>query len=72
MLAVIFGLMFIVLGLWGVVVWWPDFLNVIKGLIPFMFVCGGFIAMIAGITSIADSLESKETGEQKEDDNPGS
>ena len=59
MLAVIVGLIFVVLGFWGVVIWWSDFMIVMHGLVPAMISCGGLIAIIAGITSIKDSLEAK-------------
>lgn len=59
MLAVIVGLIFMALGLWGVISWWPSFMIVLKGLVPIMIVCGGFLAVIAGVTSIRDSIESR-------------
>ena len=57
MLAIIFGLIFMILGIWGVIIWMPDFVNVIKGLVPFMFVCGGLITAIAGASGIAESVD---------------
>ncbi len=65
MLAVILGLVFIMAGGCGVLVWKGDFIIVLKGLVPFMFVVGGVISIVAGITNITESFESK-TG----DDNP--
>ena len=59
MLAIVVGLVFIVLGLWGVVCWWTDFLMMMRGSMPVMIVFGGSLAVIAGITSIKDSLEAK-------------
>ena len=59
MLAVIVGLIFAVFGLWGVVIWWPDFITVVKGSIPFMLIIGGLIAVVAGITGIVEAVEEK-------------
>ncbi|MFH1369401.1 MAG: hypothetical protein ABII64_09785 [Elusimicrobiota bacterium] len=59
MLAVITGVAFLVLGLWGIIGWWPDFISFLKGSVPAMIFVGGFLAVIAGITSIKDSFESK-------------
>ena len=59
MLAIVFGLIFMILGLWGLASWWTDFMMVLKGLIPVLFVFGGLLAVIAGVTSIRDSIEAK-------------
>lgn len=61
MLAVILGLVFVVLGFWGVVAWWVSFKLVLKGLVPAMILCGGLLSVIAGIASIKDAMASKET-----------
>jgi hypothetical protein len=59
MMAIIFGLIFMVLGIWGVVAWWPYFINIMKGLFPMMFTVGGLIAIIAGVAGIKDTSEEK-------------
>ena len=59
MLAVITGLAFLVLGLWGMIGWWPNFVSFLKGCVPAMLAVGGFLAVVAGITSIKDSLEAR-------------
>jgi len=63
MLAVIVGLIFVILGIWGVIAWWPLFLIVIKGFIPVMIACGGLLSVIAGATSIRDIMEGRTTKE---------
>ncbi len=67
MLAVITGLVFIVLGLWGILGWWSDFLSFLRGSVPFMLFVGGLLAVVAGVTSIRDSLESKGSPEAEEE-----
>ena len=59
MLSILFGLGFMALGAWGLIAWWSDFLLVLKGLIPSLIVCGGFLAVVAGITSIRDEIANK-------------
>jgi len=59
MLAVIVGLVFAVIGLWGMVAWWPDFIIVVKGSVPALLLIGGILAIVAGATAIRDSLESR-------------
>ena len=57
MLVIIFGLLFAIMGLWGVLTWWSDFVIMLKGFAPFMLFCGGIIAIIVGISTISDSLK---------------
>lgn len=59
MLAVLLGLVFAMAGVYGLIVWKGDFFVVLKGLFPFLFLVGGAISVVAGITSIAESFESK-------------
>ncbi len=69
MLSIIFGLAFAILGLWGVIGWWADFTTVVRGALPFMFVIGGMIAIVAGISGIIDSMGGKT--EKEEELKPG-
>lgn len=66
MLAVIFGLIFMVLGIWGLAAWWGDFVTIIRGLVPPLIICGGLLAVIAGVTSMRDAAESKAAREAEE------
>jgi hypothetical protein len=66
MLAVITGLAFVVLGLWGILGWWSDFAMFLRGSVPFMLFVGGLLAVIAGVTSIKDSLDAKNAPEAEE------
>jgi F0F1-type ATP synthase assembly protein I len=67
MLAVITGLAFIVLGLWGILGWWAEFVKFLQGSVPFMLFVGGLLAVVAGVTSIRDSLESRNASDTEED-----
>ena len=67
MLSVIIGLVFMVLSLWGIIGWWPDFVNVIKGVFPLLFLFGGALAVIAGVTSIRDSMTMQKAMDKEAD-----
>jgi len=70
MLAIIVGLVFMVLGLLGLLAWWPDFVAVFKGFVPVMIMIGGLIAVVAGATSVMDSMESKNDDSSQPEDKP--
>ena len=63
MLAVLLGLVFIVAGGYGVFIWRAEFIVFLKGALPLMFFVGGFISVIAGITSISESADPKAADE---------
>lgn len=48
-----------ILGLIGVVIWWPDAVAIIKGSVPVILVFGGVIAVIAGLTELKDEAAAK-------------
>lgn len=59
MLAVVLGLLFSAAGVLGIVRWWNDFLIAVRGLLPAIFLGGGLLAILAGVTSIMDDLRAK-------------
>ena len=61
-LGVIIGAIVVLLGLKGIICWRGDFLTVLRGSLPAMFIFGGAIAVIAGISEIKDELSSKKEG----------
>ncbi len=48
-MAVIIGILFIAIGIGGLVSWFPDFLSVLRGLGPISILLGGIVALVAGI-----------------------
>lgn len=52
MLSIILGLLTVALGSYGVYYCRGDFFVAMKGLIPLSFVCGGIVAILAGISSL--------------------
>jgi hypothetical protein len=54
-----------VLGLIGIVVWFPQFLTVVGGTIPVMLLLGGALAIYLGVDELKDTW-NKEEAEQTE------
>ncbi|MGA2091433.1 MAG: hypothetical protein ABSH12_08270 [Endomicrobiales bacterium] len=70
MLAIVFGLIFIMCGMWGILRWLPDTLMILRGMLPGMLCCGGVLAVIAGIASIRDNMEAKAQKKNKSQTSP--
>lgn len=52
MTAILVGVVFIILGLWGAVRWMQDLLVVLRGLGPISLFMGGIVAVVAGVSSL--------------------
>ena len=52
-----------VLGLIGIVVWFPQFLTVLAGTIPIMLLLGGALAIYLGVDELKDTWSKGETAE---------
>ena len=48
------------LGLIGIVIWWPQFLSVLSGVIPAMLLLGGALAIYLGFDELRDSWKKGE------------
>jgi hypothetical protein len=66
MMAMVVGLIFILLGLWGIITWRDSFLMVLKGIVPLMLVCGGLLSLIAGVTAIKDKISAPKVENKSE------
>ena len=51
------------LGLIGIVIWWPQFLTVLSGVIPAMLLLGGALAIYLGFDELKDSWKKEEPAE---------
>ena len=56
------------LGLIGIVAWFPQFLTVIVGTIPVMLLLGGALAIYLGIDELKDTWKQEETQEETEEE----
>jgi len=60
-LSVVLGVATIAFGVWGIVATWPLLWQAILAVVPAMFVLGGGLAVIIGVSEIQDSLTAKQT-----------
>lgn len=65
---IVFGLVAIALGLWGLSAWWYSVLDVLRGFIPPALVLLGLVAIGAGMRSSG----SDEDADEDEDDDKDS
>ena len=63
MLHVIVGIIAIVIGLWGIMGNWYMFKDVLVAIVPFVVLCFGIVAVLAGIRSMKAKW-AKETKEE--------
>jgi len=59
MMSVVLGAAAAVVGFILLIKWWGFFLIGLKAIVPAMFIFGGIIALIAGLSEIKDSAVSK-------------
>jgi len=63
-LIILFGIICIGLGLWGLIVWWSYFLKALMAGVPIFLVFLGIILLIFGYTELKTILSEKK--EKKE------
>jgi hypothetical protein len=63
MTALLGGIAALVLGLIGIIVWWGDFLLILRGSIPLVLLLGGALAAYLGF----EELKDKRTADSFED-----
>jgi uncharacterized membrane protein YqjE len=67
MMALAGGLVALVLGIIGIVVWWSEFLKALMAGIPVMLILGGALATYLGIEQMKDK-KAAESFDAKKDD----
>jgi len=50
-----------ILGCIGIIAWFPQFLTVVAGTIPIMFLLGGALAIYLGVDELKDTWTNEET-----------
>jgi len=70
MINVIAGLIAIVLGIWGLKVWWWSFSELLRGLIPLVLIIGGLVAIAAGIGGVKELKKLKLQVDPEEEEAP--
>ena len=64
--ALIGGIVSVILGIWGLAVWWHLFVKALMAAVPFLLLVGGVIAIAAGISDIKDKMEEKKEKQKEE------
>ena len=59
------GIIAVVLGVVGLIVWWADFLLVLKGAIPIILLIGGVLGIYLGIEDVKTLSSSKKEETEK-------
>ncbi|MBF0453946.1 MAG: hypothetical protein HQL72_03895 [Magnetococcales bacterium] len=67
---IIFGLVALALGLWGVSVWWWSIVEILRGLVPIALILLGLVALGAGVTRMREQERAdsyRESGELQDE-----
>ena len=64
MLHIIVGIIAIVIGLWGIMGNWYMFKDILITIVPFLVLCFGIVAILAGIRSMKAKWAAKEASEE--------
>ena len=59
-LSIIFGLLFIIIGILLLITWRYELVLILKGTVPALLIFGGIIALISGVSEWKYRLSSKE------------
>ena len=59
------GIIAVVFGVVGLIVWWADFLLVLKGAIPIILLIGGVLGIYLGIEDVKTLSSSKKEETEK-------
>ena len=60
MVHIVIGIVAIVIGVWGVMANWYMFKDIVAGLLPFVIICFGLVALLAGIRSIKAKWQNED------------
>jgi cell division protein FtsB len=61
------GLAAVVLGIIGIIVWWSEFLRLVMGALPAMFILGGALAAYLGFEEIKDKKAAERLDDKSAD-----
>ena len=67
MMALVGGLIALILGIVGIIVWWGYFLKALMAGVPVMLILGGALATYLGVEEIKDKKASESFDTEKDD-----
>jgi len=59
------GIAALILGVVGLILWWPEFWQVLKGVIPILLILGGVLGIYLGIEDVKTSSSSQKGETEK-------
>lgn len=59
------GAVSVIIGLLGLIFWWNDFLVILKGGLPLVFICGGILAVYIGLDEIQEKLKEEQQKQEE-------
>jgi hypothetical protein len=66
------GIVAVIIGVVGLIGWWADFLEVLKGIIPIILILGGALAAYLGIEEVktTSSVKKEEIAKEETEKKP--
>jgi outer membrane biosynthesis protein TonB len=64
MIALLVGIVFVILGVLGLILWWGNFVVVLTGSLPPIFILSGLAALALGISQVRDKMAAKKEEEE--------
>ncbi len=61
------GVAALILGIIGIIIWWSDFLDILRGTLPVLFILGGALAAYLGYEEIKDKRAAESFEESSAD-----
>jgi hypothetical protein len=67
-MGVIGGIIAILIGIMGLVSWWPQFVGLLKGILPILLILCGVVALIFGISEMKAQSTLPESSSSTKDE----
>ena len=64
--SVVFGLLALALGLWGLTAWWWSVTEALRGILPIALLVLGVVALAAGVQSVREPKGNRKGGDDLE------
>ncbi len=67
MIALAGGLVALILGIIGIIIWWAEFVELLMGGVPIMLILGGVLAAYLGMEEIKDKKSAENFDKERDD-----
>ncbi|MBF0308760.1 MAG: hypothetical protein HQL56_04440 [Magnetococcales bacterium] len=69
---IVFGLISMALGLWGLSTWWWSIVELLRGLVPLLLIVLGLVALGAGVSKIRNGGPAEQPDAELTENSPQS